>query len=66
MQRLLDRKSMSVRKRFRALQDVLAGGGFDVELARIAQYLETLHFAAAHEPLHAIFTALHQGANEDG
>ena len=55
---LLERNSMSVRKRFRPLCELLSGGSFDVELAAIGKAFDDLKFSAAHRPLDAICARL--------
>jgi len=55
---LLERNSMSVRKRFRPLCKLLSGGSFDAELAAIGKAFDDLKFAAAHRPLDAICARL--------
>ena len=55
---LLERNSMSVRKRFRPLCELLSGGSFDAELAAIGKAFDDLKFAAVHRPLDAICARL--------
>jgi CheY-like chemotaxis protein len=55
---LLDRKSLSARKRFQALRGLLEGGSFDAELAAIGKALDALDFTATQAPLDMIHSKL--------
>ncbi|HTH96945.1 MAG TPA: response regulator [Stellaceae bacterium] len=58
LKHLLDRKSLSARKRFQVLRSILEGGGFDAELVAMSKALDALDFPATRAPLDAIGTKL--------
>ena len=62
---LLERKSMSARKRFNTLRDLLSGGMFAPELTAMANALAELDFAAAHPPLDALRAGLNGETDHD-
>ena len=62
---LLDRNSLSARKRYPALAELMAGGGYDAEMTAMATAMEKLDFAAARRELDALCAKLKTGAGHD-